>query len=478
MQPASIIMQLRGNPLPRLEGSPVRTLTFVMASLIGSSAAMAQTCQPHWETLGPPGVTSDGYVAPMLAATIGGGEGVYIGGSFSAVGGFVTRGIARWNPSASAWSDVGGGCYSTSTNYFVASLSTFDFGGGLELVSGGSFATAGGVANTASLARWNGTRWAAMPGGQPNGAVWAGGAFNSQFVIGGGFTSVGTVAAQGIARLDANGAWQPLGSGVGGGFSPNVFAMRTFNDGSGEKLYVGGRFTSIGGVAGMIARWNGSAWEPLGGGVAQGSTFAGIESMAVFDDGDGPALYVGGWDLVPFQSSLCSVAKWNGTRWTSVGQYLGGRTTSLAAFDDGGGPSLYAGGTAQPGINYIARLVGNQWTTLGGGVAATTTPPFPSVFGLLAWNDRLIVGGDFDTAGGTDANGIAVWHACPTSHCNADYNNDGDSGTDQDIEAFFACLAANCCFTCPPDADFDGDGDVGTDQDIEAFFRVLAGGTC
>ena len=59
----------------------------------------------------------------------------------------------------------------------------------------------------------------------------------------------------------------------------------------------------------------------------------------------------------------------------------------------------------------------------------------------------------------------------------ADFNHDGDSGTDQDIEDFFACLAGNCCPTCGS-ADFNGDGDTATDADIEAFFRVLAGGTC
>jgi hypothetical protein len=59
----------------------------------------------------------------------------------------------------------------------------------------------------------------------------------------------------------------------------------------------------------------------------------------------------------------------------------------------------------------------------------------------------------------------------------ADFNNDGDSGTDADIEAFFACLAGNCCATCQS-ADFNFDGDTGTDADIEAFFRVLAGGSC
>ncbi len=59
----------------------------------------------------------------------------------------------------------------------------------------------------------------------------------------------------------------------------------------------------------------------------------------------------------------------------------------------------------------------------------------------------------------------------------ADFDGDGDTGTDADIEAFFACLAGNCCPACGR-ADFDGDGDSGTDADIEAFFRVLAGGSC
>ena len=59
----------------------------------------------------------------------------------------------------------------------------------------------------------------------------------------------------------------------------------------------------------------------------------------------------------------------------------------------------------------------------------------------------------------------------------ADFNGDGDVGTDADIEDFFACLSGNCCATCGS-ADFNGDGDVGTDADIEAFFRVLAGGGC
>ncbi len=66
-------------------------------------------------------------------------------------------------------------------------------------------------------------------------------------------------------------------------------------------------------------------------------------------------------------------------------------------------------------------------------------------------------------------------HSCGS----ADFNCDGDIGTDADIAAFFACLSGNCpAAPCASTADFNADGDVGTDADIEAFFRVLGGGSC
>ncbi|HYE63241.1 MAG TPA: YncE family protein [Phycisphaerales bacterium] len=75
---------------------------------------------------------------------------------------------------------------------------------------------------------------------------------------------------------------------------------------------------------------------------------------------------------------------------------------------------------------------------------------------------------------------VSVGPECPGNQCGPqDYNGDGDSGTDQDIEAFFACLGGTCCDTCYcQGSDFNGDGDFGTDQDIEAFFRVLGGNPC
>jgi hypothetical protein len=84
----------------------------------------------------------------------------------------------------------------------------------------------------------------------------------------------------------------------------------------------------------------------------------------------------------------------------------------------------------------------------------------------------------FDDPGSTAQIDGLVKIAFEQSTCgSADFDGDGDTGTDADIEAFFACLGGNCCVTCGT-ADFDGDGDVGTDADIEAFFRVLGGGNC
>ena len=79
---------------------------------------------------------------------------------------------------------------------------------------------------------------------------------------------------------------------------------------------------------------------------------------------------------------------------------------------------------------------------------------------------------------------LRVTFTMPPSPCapgcaTSDYDGDGDSATDADIEAFFACLAGNCCATCwHLGADIDADGDSATDADIEAFFRILAGNAC
>src|SRR5262245_53284145 len=110
--------------------------------------------------------------------------------------------------------------------------------------------------------------------------------------VGGSFRRAGPVGVSHIARWDGT-SWSALGSGVGEGTSQSVLALAAFDDGSGPALYAGGSFGTAGGApANRIARWDGASWSPLGTGVSGSSEQ--VSALAVFDDGSGSALYVGG----------------------------------------------------------------------------------------------------------------------------------------------------------------------------------------
>lgn len=403
------------------------------------SVALAQPCQPVWDgTLGAVGTTG-GYVAPMTAYGPSGAESLYAGGSFSNIGGSGAAYLGRYDPATNRWSRVGTGIGQGFTNAFLTSLVTYPVGGVNELIVGGFYANAGGLAGTRSLAKWNGTAWSSLNTNwttADNYSVWAmlnwDGIGGRRLYVGGRFAAVGGIATDSIAWYDGE-SWNAMNTlltSVSG--NPGVFALAAFDDGTGPALYAGGRFNTINGVnAAFVAKWDGEVWSRVGTGITGGSTFSGIEAMAVFDDGTGPALYVGGWDLTPPGSTVRSVVKWNGTSWSPAGQYLGGRTTALKVWDDGSGPKLYAGGTAQPGISYVAVLENGQWTPLAGGVTGAISGNFPSVFGLAVWQDALLVGGDFTTAGtgagAVSSRGIVVRTGCP-SRCAADVDNGSGTG--------------------------------------------------
>ena len=103
-----------------------------------------------------------------------------------------------------------------------------------------------------SLFAWTGAAW--LPLGAVAGSVQAMGVYSGSLYVGGSFSSVGGVPANGIARSSGTG-WSPVGSGTVG----VVRTMAVFNN----LLYVGGTFTAVGGVAvGNMAAWNGGTWLP------------------------------------------------------------------------------------------------------------------------------------------------------------------------------------------------------------------------
>jgi hypothetical protein len=136
--------------------------------------------------------------------------------------------------------------------------------------------------------------------------------------------------------------------------------------------------------------------------------------------------------------------------------------------------------------------------TRGGGQMSFGTTPFATNTNAnaLRWGTTYTVGFTSNIAPSTGTGSLTLFKPLaggvgpvlsvaglpvpgPVSACPADYNGDGDATTDQDIEAFFACLGGHCCPTCfPGRSDYNLDTDYGTDQDIESFFRVMAGGSC
>jgi hypothetical protein len=153
---------------------------------------------------------------------------------------------------------------------------------------------------------------------------------------------------------------------------------------------------------------------------------------------------------------------------------------SISVFDSNG--NLVGAGSGAPG-NEPQVIFGGANPSRPAGhyyIAMAYDSPAPDLAPAPDTNGRWHVRGENGSQGFNFSIAVTVpWAACGASVCCLnDYNGDGDSGTDADIEDFFACLSGNCCATCPPDADFNCDGDVGTDADIESFFRVLAGGPC
>ena len=220
----------------------------------------------------------------------------------------------------------------------------------------------------------------------------------------GSFSQSGQTAANRIARWDGQ-AWSPLGSGLGGGLR-GVRALIVFDDGNGSAIYAAGDFTTAGGApAGRIARWNGAIWSAVCAGLAMGEA----EALAVFDDGGGPALYVGGSFLKAGGASARRLAKWDGTQWTEVGSGLNGTVFALHVANSGGQPALFvggnftmAGGQPAPGV---ARWNGAVWSSLGSGIQGTVR----AMAGTAGANQHLFVGGIFSQAGGIPASNVARW---------------------------------------------------------------------
>ena len=277
--------------------------------------------------------------------------------------------------------------------------------GGGQFYAGGRFLRAGNQI-ALRVAHWNGVHWGALSQGL-NGEVDAL-ATDDQGVLyaGGVFTATGQLPLSYIARWDGQ-AW----SNVGGGMDNEVWALLTDHEGN---LYAGGAFEHAGGVAAQfIAKWDGQQWAAMGDDFNRPVT-----SLVIGADG---ALYAGGWfdnviTVNGHTEHLNGVARWDGQQWRGLDDGLAEPTIVDALAIDGAG-NLYAGGAftrishGNVPANQVARWDGQQWQTLGSGVAFVGSSYYPATVSALAVDSQgvLYAGGLFNRAGGQPANYIARW---------------------------------------------------------------------
>lgn len=301
----------------------------------------------------------------------GNGEQLVVGGSFSGAGGKVANGIASWD--GDTWHRLGSGVTGVSGQPGqIQALTVREEAGSQTMYAGGSFAFAGG-GPAPSIARWDGTSWSSLGGSGTNGEVRALAFFGSDLFAGGVFTQAGPVTVSRIARWDGV-EWHALGTGLapyvassGGSSTSSIDSLAVFDNGAGPALYAGGSFDSISGVAARsLARWDGSSWSSVGDILyAMGPSYSGaVSAMAVYNDGFGPNLYVAGRFSFAAGVPAKNIARL-GASWRAVAPALPAAPTqpitSLAVFNERSGPCLYAASDVGPTTYSLSPTGLHRW---------------------------------------------------------------------------------------------------------------------
>ncbi len=438
----------------------------------GVDAVVAAWDGVRWKALATTVEIGSGlpYFRSLTLYDNGGGPAVVVGGRFTSIDGVAANSIARWN--GATWSNLGAGVRPTSGfDDGVWALNVFDDGTGPRLFVGGVFRQAGAL-DTMGIAAWGGP-WAALGTGMAGGfplvddMVWYDDGMRPGLYAVGLFLSAGGANARSIARWDgvAWSALDPCGlsgsvnatsaavhhdgtgpalyvcggfdragcapsatrhiakwdgvgwSGVGGGFPflgpfDGVHVVRSLDVGGGARLYVGGRFTEVGGVpVEHVAMWDGIAWRAVGNGMA----VDGVYSLAAMDLGEGPVLLAAGSINEAGGRWAGNIVCLEGDRWLPLGNGFdpGDEVHALAGADDGSGPALYAGGaisrTGDVGNEGLVRWKDGLWSALPEALGSSSGSPVVHAILPADGGGPIIVGGEFDRAGQRNTSNIARW---------------------------------------------------------------------
>ncbi len=258
---------------------------------------------------------------------------------------------------------------------------------------------AGSICPGRFLTRWNGTDWDTS-GINANADIAAMFVYNGELYVGGRFTSIGGINATGIAKFNGV-SWSAVGNPPFG-YCYGVSSIAEYNN----ELYIGGNFGDTLLNATNIMRWNGTSWNTVGNGVVGGGITY-VNRLAVYNN----ELYIGGNFLQVNGNPGNNILKWDGNALSDVGGGLSGNITGggngtvygLQVFDN----ELYAGGVFRYAAGFsayhIAKWNGVDW-------CATNDTFNNGVLSMGLFRDTLYIGGAFSLINSTDTIvGLAKW---------------------------------------------------------------------
>lgn len=397
----------------------------VLANLAGSAWATSS----DWSALAGGSSVGVNDVVKALAYK----DGVlYVGGSFRSAGGAADHALAKWD--GTGWSTVG-----DATDLENAGLKSLLFVGS-KLYVGGVLGRVHGIdANNIAVWDTSSSTWSALVGSTApnyngvNGDVNAIVSDGTNLYLGGSFSKLDLNGADArrIAKWDGTN-WSTLGTG----FDDAVYSLayRAASGGNPAVLYAGGNFTTAdGAAANYLAKWDGTSWTQVGGGLD------GPADALAFDSNG--KLYVGGRFTNAGGTAANGVVAWDGTTWTTLddadgGQGVEGRVYSMA-FDSSG--TLYVGGDITGVANKgggevtVAKYMGQwepgtrSWSAMGGAPSYGMNQEARVV---IVGAGTVYAGGSFTTASGVTVNCVAKWAATYAVTYNANGSTSGSVPTD------------------------------------------------
>ncbi|MFN7014286.1 MAG: hypothetical protein ACK4ON_08470, partial [Bacteroidia bacterium] len=221
--------------------------------------------------------------------------------------------------------------------------------------------------------------------------------------IGGPFSTIDGNYIRGIARWNGT-QWDSLQGGIDAmdtlnNAPNNTFAFCRY----GNYLYVGGAFNSVDGFYSQgIARWDGNNWDSIA--CCPNSS---IYEMVVFNN---ELFVVGRFDSIAGIPAY-GIAKWNDTIWSDAFNFPQFTYFSAIFAIEIYNNELYICGAFRNNFNdpeqNIMRWDGNAWKPVGNGIRGGG---FVGAFDLVVYQNELYVGGIFFKSNGNAGNYIQKWN--------------------------------------------------------------------